>query len=127
MNIYRLLRLIVIFLFTDQAVANGELNVAFTRYVTPLLKTNTAKHQLSTETSHRHFDVVYMQANQQWHRYLSRVDIAAPSEQKVVFYTELYNVLIQSNQNSDADNHYSDRNEEAHHPADDKQSATMRL
>jgi len=86
-----------------------------------------AKKNLIAEVPHWDFDLVYLQANQQWHEYLSRIDIEASAEQKAIFYTGLYHLFIQPNQTADVDGQYRGFDDNIHQAIDDGHYSTFSL
>ena len=56
------------------------------------------------------FDAYVKAAHDIWQRELSRIDIEGTDEQKTIFYTGLYHVLMQPNTMSDVDGRYMTTN-----------------
>jgi len=89
--------------------------------------TKGAKKNLTAEVPHWNFNLVYLQANQQWHAYLSRIDIKASAEQKAIFYTGLYHLFIQPNQTADVDGRYRGYDDKIHQAVADGHYSTFSL
>lgn len=86
-----------------------------------------AKKNLVTEVPHWDFNLVYLQANQKWHEYLSRIDIDATDKQKTIFYTGLYHLFIQPNQTADVDGRYRGYDDKIYQAVDDGHYSTFSL
>ena len=71
-----------------------------------------ARRNLATEAPSWDFDQYVRQAHDEWQRQLSCIDIDGTDEQKQIFYTGLYHVLLQPNTMSDVDGRYMDTNYE---------------
>ena len=71
-----------------------------------------ARRNLAAEAPGWDFDQYVRQAHDEWQRQLSCIDIEGTDEQKQIFYTGLYHVLLQPNTMSDVDGRYMDTNYE---------------
>lgn len=69
-----------------------------------------ARRNLKAEASGWQFADYVKQAHDAWQRELACVDIEGTDEQKAIFYTGLYHVLMQPNTVSDVDGRYMDTN-----------------
>ena len=65
-----------------------------------------AKKNLYTEVPNWDFADVKQSANNEWNKYLKRIDIEGTDDQKKNFYTSFYHALIQPNQIADVDGMY---------------------
>ncbi len=61
-----------------------------------------ARKNLVAEIPEWNFDMVKETARENWNKYLSRVQIDGTDEQKNIFYTSMYHLLIQPNNLADA-------------------------
>ncbi len=73
---------------------------------------NGARKNMQAEAQSWDFNYYTRQAHDTWQRELSRIDIEGTEEQKTIFYTGLYHVLMQPNTMSDVDGRYMDTNYE---------------
>lgn len=71
-----------------------------------------ARNNLTTEIDHWDFEKVKRDAESEWSKYLSRIQISGSVEQKKNFYTSAYHLLIQPNNIADVDGHYRGPNDE---------------
>ena len=71
-----------------------------------------ARKNMQAEARSWQFDDYVQAAHDSWQRELSCIDIEATDEQKTIFYTGLYHVLMQPNTMSDVDGRYMDTNYE---------------
>ena len=62
------------------------------------------------EAPHWSFDDYVKTAHDVWQRELGRIDVEGTDEQKTIFYTSLYHLLIQPNTMSDIDGQYMNTN-----------------
>ncbi|MBO4614812.1 MAG: GH92 family glycosyl hydrolase [Bacteroidales bacterium] len=69
-----------------------------------------ARKNMKAEASSWRFDDYVQAAHNTWQRELSRIDIEGTDEQKIIFYTGLYHVLMQPNTMSDVDGRYMTTN-----------------
>ena len=69
-----------------------------------------AQQNLEVEATSWNFDEYVQAAHDVWQRELSRIDVEGTDEQKTIFYTGLYHVLMQPNTMSDVDGRYMDTN-----------------
>ena len=69
-----------------------------------------ARKNMQAEAKSWRFDDYVQAAHDVWQRELSRIDIEGTDEQKTIFYTGLYHVLMQPNTMSDVDGRYMDTN-----------------
>ncbi len=69
-----------------------------------------ARKNMLAEAQSWNFDEYVQAAHDAWQRELSRIDIEGTEEQKTIFYTGLYHVLMQPNTMSDVDGRYMDTN-----------------
>ena len=69
-----------------------------------------ARKNMAAEASSWNFDEYVQAAHDAWQKELSRIDIEGTDEQKTIFYTGLYHVLMQPNTMSDVDGRYMDTN-----------------
>ena len=69
-----------------------------------------ARKNMQAEASDWDFDYYRQQAHDTWQKELARIDVEGSDEQKTIFYTGLYHVLIQPNTMSDVDGRYMDTN-----------------
>ena len=69
-----------------------------------------ARKNLLAEASSWRFDDYVQAAHDTWMQELSRIDVEGTDEQKTIFYTGLYHVLMQPNTMSDVDGRYMDTN-----------------
>ena len=71
-----------------------------------------ARKNLRAEAPGWHFDDYVAAAHDVWQRELSRIDIEGTPDQKAIFYTGLFHLLLQPNTMSDVDGRYMDTNYE---------------
>ena len=71
-----------------------------------------AQRNMKAEAQSWDFDTYRKAAHDVWEQELSCIDIEATDEQKTIFYTGLYHLLLQPNTMSDADGRYIDTNYE---------------
>ncbi|MBR1518319.1 MAG: GH92 family glycosyl hydrolase [Prevotella sp.] len=71
-----------------------------------------ARENMRAEAQSWEFEHYTRAAHDAWQRELSRIDIEASDEQKTIFYTGLYHVLMQPNTMSDVDGRYMNTNYE---------------
>ena len=69
-----------------------------------------ARGNMEAEAKSWRFDDYVREAHDVWARELQRIEIEATDEQKTIFYTGLYHVLMQPNTMSDVDGRYMDTN-----------------
>jgi len=69
-----------------------------------------ARKNMAVEAQGWNFDDYTKAAHDIWQKELSRIDIEGTDEQKTIFYTGLYHVLMQPNTMSDVDGRYMDTN-----------------
>ena len=69
-----------------------------------------ARKNMLAEAQSWDFDEYVKNAHDVWQKELSRIDIEGTDEQKTIFYTGLYHVLMQPNTMSDVDGRYMDTN-----------------
>ncbi len=69
-----------------------------------------AQKNMKAEAGSWNFNYYKERAHEAWQRELSRIDIEASDDQKSIFYTGLYHVLMQPNTMSDVDGRYMDTN-----------------
>ena len=69
-----------------------------------------ARKNMLAEAQSWDFDGYVKAAHDTWQRELSRIDIEGTDEQKTIFYTGLYHVLMQPNTMSDVDGRYMSTN-----------------
>ena len=69
-----------------------------------------ARKNMLSEASSWRFDDYVKAAHDVWQRNLSCIDVEGTDEQKTIFYTGLYHVLMQPNTMSDVDGRYMDTN-----------------
>ena len=69
-----------------------------------------AEKNMKAEAQSWNFAYYTQAAHDAWQRELSRIDIEGTEEQKTIFYTGLYHVLMQPNTMSDVDGRYMDTN-----------------
>ena len=69
-----------------------------------------ARKNMAAEAEGWSFDDYAQAAHDAWQHELSRIDIEGTDEQKTIFYTGLYHVLMQPNTMSDVDGRYMDTN-----------------
>ena len=69
-----------------------------------------ARKNMLAEAQSWNFDEYVQAAHAAWQRELSRIDIVGTDEQKTIFYTGLYHVLMQPNTMSDVDGRYMNTN-----------------
>ena len=69
-----------------------------------------ARKNLEAEAKGWNFDEYVQAAHNIWQHELSRIDVEGTDEQKTIFYTGLYHVLMQPNTMSDVDGRYMDTN-----------------
>ena len=69
-----------------------------------------ARKNMLAEAQSWNFDEYVQAAHDAWQRELSRIDIEGTDEQKTIFYTGLYHVLMQPNTMSDVDGRYMTTN-----------------
>lgn len=65
-----------------------------------------AKKNMAAEIRGWDFAAVVSDANEDWHSYLSRIEVTGTEEEKKNYYTSLYHALIQPNQIADVDGKY---------------------
>lgn len=71
-----------------------------------------ARKNMKAEASSWQFDAYTKAAHDCWEHELKRIEIEGTDEQKTIFYTGLYHVLMQPNTMSDVDGRYMDTNYE---------------
>ena len=71
-----------------------------------------ARNNMLAEAQSWNFDDYVQAAHDAWQRELQCIDIEGTDEQKTIFYTGLYHVLMQPNTMSDVDGRYMDTNYE---------------
>ncbi len=71
-----------------------------------------ARQNMSAEAASWDFNTYVQAAHDAWQRELQRIDIEGTKDQKTIFYTGLYHVLMQPNTMSDVDGRYMDTNYE---------------
>lgn len=71
-----------------------------------------ARDNMNAEAKSWNFNYYTKQAHDVWEHELSRIDINGTDEQKTIFYTGLYHVLMQPNIISDVDGRYRNTNYE---------------
>ena len=69
-----------------------------------------AQRNMQAEAGSWNFSYYKERAREAWQHELSRIDIEGTDEQKTIFYTGLYHVLMQPNTMSDVDGRYMDTN-----------------
>ena len=69
-----------------------------------------ARKNMLAEASSWRFDDYVQAAHDAWQKELSRIDVEGTDEQKTIFYTGLYHVLMQPNTMSDVEGRYMDTN-----------------
>ena len=69
-----------------------------------------ARKNMQAEATSWNFDDYVQAAHDAWQKELSCIDIEGTDEQKTIFYTGLYHVLMQPNTMSDVDGRYMDTN-----------------
>ena len=69
-----------------------------------------ARKNMQAEATSWNFDDYVQAAHDAWQKELSRIDVEGTDEQKTIFYTGLYHVLMQPNTMSDVDGRYMDTN-----------------
>ena len=69
-----------------------------------------ARKNMLAEAQSWNFDEYVQAAHDVWQRELSRIDVEGTDEQKTIFYTGLYHVLMQPNTMSDVDGRYMTTN-----------------
>ena len=69
-----------------------------------------ARRNMAAEAKGWDFDAYVQDAHDAWQHELSRIDVDGTDEQKTIFYTGLYHVLMQPNTMSDVDGRYMDTN-----------------
>ena len=69
-----------------------------------------ARKNMQAEAQSWNFDDYVQAAHDAWQQELSRIDVEGTDEQKTIFYTGLYHVLMQPNTMSDVDGRYMDTN-----------------
>ena len=79
--------------------------------ISPVDNEGARKNMLAEATSWD-FDGYVKAAHDTWQRELSRIDVEGTDEQKTIFYTGLYHVLMQPNTMSDVDGRYMTTNYE---------------
>lgn len=87
-----------------------------------------ARKNMKAEASSWSFDNYVQSAHDTWQRELDRIDIEGTDEQKTIFYTGFYHVLMQPNTMSDVDGRYMTTNFEiAQMPAGQTYHSTFSL
>jgi len=76
--------------------------------------TESAKKNLAAESINKSFNEIKEDAKQSWNNYLSKVDISGTEDQKYIFYTALYHLLIQPNNITDVDGKYRGADRKVH-------------
>ena len=80
-----------------------------------LVSTDGAHKNMLSELNHWDFKKVRKDAETLWNKELEKIDITgATAEQKKIFYTALYHVMLQPNVNMDADGQYRGRDNKIH-------------
>lgn len=69
-----------------------------------------ARRNMKAEASSWDFSYYTKAAHDAWEKELARIDIEGTDDQKTIFYTGLYHVLMQPNTMSDVDGRYMDTN-----------------
>ena len=77
--------------------------------ISPVESLGAGKNMLA-EAPHWHFDEYVQAAHDVWQRELSRIEVEGTDEQKTIFYTGLYHLLMQPNTMSDIDGQYINTN-----------------
>jgi predicted alpha-1,2-mannosidase len=70
-----------------------------------------AQLNLKSEIPHWNFEKVKLNAEKVWNDYLNRIEIEAPQNQKEIFYTSLYHLLLQPSNIADVDGNYRGAND----------------
>ncbi|MDI9338464.1 MAG: GH92 family glycosyl hydrolase [Alphaproteobacteria bacterium] len=65
-----------------------------------------AQRNLNAEIPHWDFENVYQNNLKSWEKYLNKINIVAPNNQKEIFYTSLYHLLLQPSNIADVDGKY---------------------
>ncbi len=71
-----------------------------------------ARGNMQAEAQEWNFEHYTLSAHEAWQKALACIDIEATPEQRAIFYTGLYHLLMQPNTMSDADGRYMDTNYE---------------
>lgn len=69
-----------------------------------------ARKNMTAEAKNWNLDYYVQQAQEAWKKALSCIDVEGTEDEKTIFYTGLYHVLIQPNTMSDVDGRYMDTN-----------------
>ena len=77
--------------------------------ISPVERLGASKN-MDFEAPHWRFEDYVQAAHDAWQKELSRIDIVGTDEQKTIFYTGLYHVLMQPNTMSDIDGQYMNTN-----------------
>lgn len=78
------------------------------------VSTDGALKNLLTEIPHWNFDKTKQQAEEQWEKELSKIQIEADKEQKINFYTALYHSLLSPTIYQDVDGNYRGLDQNIH-------------
>ncbi len=70
-----------------------------------------AKSNMKEEADHWNFDSMKANAENEWNKYLSRIQIEGTEDQKKNFYTSVYHLFIQPNNIADVDGKYRGSND----------------
>ncbi len=73
-----------------------------------------ARANLATELPDWNFDKACQNARDEWNDLLSRVDVKGSSEQRALFYTALYRLVVQPHDITDADGRYRGADDKIH-------------
>jgi predicted alpha-1,2-mannosidase len=71
-----------------------------------MVSVDGAKNNMTAEAGHWNFNKIRRNAENEWDKYLSRIQIEGSPGQKKNFYTSLYHLLIQPNNIADVDGRY---------------------
>jgi predicted alpha-1,2-mannosidase len=86
-----------------------------------------AKLNLNTEVPHWDFEIVKNEAQMSWNSYLSRIEIEAGQQQKEIFYTSLYHLLLQPANIADVDGKYRGADDKIHQAQDNQYYSTLSI
>lgn len=111
-----------IFRFDSDSQKELELKVAFST-----VSVAGAEKNMEAELNHWDFDKVKKDAENEWEKYLSRVEIEGSEYQKKNFYTSMYHLFIQPNNIADTDGHYRGANDSVFVSPSGKYYSTLSL
>lgn len=89
------------------------------------VNTESARKNFVKELINKSFDEIKGDAKKSWNSYLSKVDITGTKNQKKIFYTALYHLLIQPNNITDVEEKYRGADRKVHTSSTGKMYSTF--